>query len=231
MLSVRFLPVLGRPCRPPTTHALTSRAVLIHTEKWRPEEACCLRLQRLHWEWRLEHSGAQGLRDLRPHPWSLRSGCTGNALFCGLSPWKPLKVVTSCVVSACSDCFSGCLPTPPSWCAISDNLFSGQIVIKIFYQLAPSWDKKKTCLERRHLLNSLDKSWEGLSCQKTASAVPTGSPALPPGPQGQKYQALEGPRYSCLCRGSSKAQPDQSSWPGWTRMQPLTQLWILPTAW
>ena len=41
MLSVRLLPVLGRPCRPPTTHALRSpmsRAVLIHmgeVKAWR----------------------------------------------------------------------------------------------------------------------------------------------------------------------------------------------------
>lgn len=54
---------------------------------------------------------------------------------------------------------------------------------------------------------------------------------LPPGPWGQKCQALEGLQYSHLCRGSSKAQPDHSSRPGWPRMQLLTRLWILLTAW
>lgn len=214
-----------------------SRAVLFHMGEVKARRKHVVSDCRGFTEWRREHSGAQGFRDLRPHPWLLRSGCTRNALFCVLSPgnlWKWSLPAWYLLAQTASLGVSPPPPHPPSWCAISDNLSSGQIVIKILSQLATSWEKKKkkTCLERRHLLNSLDKSWEGLSCQKTtASTVPTGSPALPPGPQGQKYQALEGPRYSCLCKGSGKAQPDQSSRPGWARMQPLTQIWILPTAW
>lgn len=50
--------------------------------------------------------------------------------------------------------------------------------------------KEKTCLERRHLLNGLDKRLKGLSChKKTAPVVPTSSQALLPGPREQKCPA------------------------------------------
>lgn len=137
-----------------------SRAVLIHTgevKAWRKRVVADRR--------GFTESGDESTRSRRLKTTALVVKIRLYWKCCVLSPWKPLKVVTSCMVSACSDCFSGVSPPPPPtpppimlrhlrwslfWVDCNQDFVSVGPVMR---------EEKKPCLKRRHLPNSLDKSW------------------------------------------------------------------------